>query len=307
MYRSYAQKVLEMLLKEIKAIFHRELHELYPNEEIDSFFFLFMEHYLGLEKFSLVLKPNYVVTKEEEQPFFEGLTRLKKEEPVQYILHEAHFMDLTLKVNEHVLIPRPESEELVQWILEEKNNRDSVIRILDVGTGSGCIAIALARTLPNAQVFALDISEDALRVAKDNAKRNNVDVTFFQDDIFNLNLDAEIQFDIIVSNPPYVREMEKSQIKTNVKGYEPEIALFVPDEDALQYYEAIVDFSKDSLCDKGRLFLEINQYLAKETQQLLVDSDFNEVELRKDIFGNFRMLKGIWSGSKEQSQTVIIN
>jgi release factor glutamine methyltransferase len=286
-----------MLLKEIKTIFHYELDALYPKEEVDSFFFLFMEHYLGLERFALVLQPNYVISKEEEQPFFEGLARLKKEEPIQYVLGESHFMNLTLKVNEQVLIPRPETEELVQWVISETGNQKSDIRILDIGTGSGCIAVALAKVLTQAHVSALDVSNGALEVAKENAERHGVAISFFNEDILNSELDLGFKFDIVVSNPPYIRALEKSQIQNNVKAYEPEMALFVPNEDALLFYEAIVGFSKKHLKSSGRLYLEINQYLATETEQLLVDNDFVEVELRKDIFGNFRMLKGTWPGN----------
>jgi release factor glutamine methyltransferase len=283
-----------MLLKEIQTIFHKELAALYPKAEVDSFFYLFMEHYLGLERFALVLQPNFVISREEEDPFFKGLARLKKEEPIQYILGETQFMDIILKVDEMVLIPRPETEELVQWIISEMATQKADTRILDIGTGSGCIAIALAKALPRAEVVGLDVSNEALKVAKENAELNRVEVEFLKADILNTNLNLNPEFDLIVSNPPYVRELEKEQMRNNVKEYEPEIALFVPDDDALRFYEAIVGFSKRHLKSGGKLFLEINQYLAKETQQLLVDNDFGEVELRNDIFGNFRMLKGTW-------------
>jgi len=245
-----------MLLKEIQTIFHKELAALYPKAEVDSYFYLFMEHYLGLERFALVLQPNFVISKEEEGPFFEGLTRLKKEEPIQYILGEAHFMDVMLKVNEQVLIPRPETEELVQWVItscqvepfdhaQDKLRRD--LKILDIGTGSGCIAIALAKALPKAEVVGLDVSNEALKVAKENAELNKVEVEFLKADILNSNLNLNLEFDLIVSNPPYVRELEKNQLRNNVKEYEPEIALFVPDDDALRFYEAVVGFSKKHL------------------------------------------------------------
>ena len=280
-----------MLLKDIKTIFHDELGAKYRKEEVDNFFFMFLEHYLDLERFALVLQPGLTITKREEQPFFEGLARLRREEPIQYILGEAYFMDLKFKVTSDVLIPRPETEELVRWLLEDSlidNNHD--IRILDMGTGSGCIAITLAKNLPKAQIHALDLSLGALKVARENARMHSVKVEFVNADILDLELTD--QFDIIISNPPYVREMEKQQMQNNVKDHEPESALFVPDDDALKFYRAIVDFSKKRLKKRGRLFLEINQYLAKETQQLLVDNHFEEVELRKDIFGNFRTLKG---------------
>ncbi|UII75583.1 peptide chain release factor N(5)-glutamine methyltransferase [Flagellimonas sp. HMM57] len=312
-----------MLLKEIKTIFHKELDKLYPNEEVDAFFYQLIEHYLQLERFVLVLQPNVSITKEEEQPLFEALAQLKLEKPLQYILGTAYFMDMEFKVNEHVLIPRPETEELVEWIIldnsqdaEQSNpdaersrsvistklndrksdllNDDQGLKILDIGTGSGCIAIALAKKLPNAKVFAIDISEKALEVATQNAQLNEVEVTFIKADILNFELELELnfEFDIIVSNPPYVRELEKEHIKKNVKDYEPNLALFVPDEDALLFYRAITKFTQRYLSKTGSIYLEINQYLGEETKLLLEAHNFSEIELRKDIFGNDRMLKG---------------
>lgn len=283
-----------MLLNTIRTIFYQELDTIYPKEEIDSFFSLFMEYYLGLNRFTWVLQPQYAVSKKEAALFLGGLERLKTEEPVQYILESTEFMDLPLKVNKHVLIPRPETEELVGWILDSIQHdtvfNEHEFNILDLGTGSGCIAIALAKTLPKAKVTALDISSKALELAKKNAQTNKVDVEFICADM--LNLKHEYQFNLIVSNPPYVREIEKVVLKNNVLAYEPHIALFVPDNRPLKYYEAIVAFSKTNLKSGGKLFLEINQYLAEETLNLLKANDFSEVELRKDIFGNYRMLKG---------------
>ncbi|MEC7262262.1 MAG: peptide chain release factor N(5)-glutamine methyltransferase [Bacteroidota bacterium] len=308
-----------MLLRDIKNIFQNDLGKIYPKEEIDSFFYGCIEHYLKMERFILAIKPNIVLTKEEEQPLFEALAQLKLQKPLQYVLGTAHFMDLELQVNEHVLIPRPETEELVQWILDDVNDqisdvggqisevrdqksgeekgensnlRPSPLTILDIGTGSGCIAIALAKQLPNAKVYALDVSKDALKVAQGNAKNNQVDVEFLHKSILDPGLDLELQFDIIVSNPPYVRDLEKLEIHKNVKDYEPNLALFVPDDDALVFYRAIAQFSKRHLAKKGSLYLEINQYLGEETKRVLKAHNFSEIELRKDIFGNDRMLKG---------------
>lgn len=289
-----------MLLKEIKEIFHKELGEIYPKEEIDSFFYSCIEHYLKLERFILAIQPGITLTKEEEQPLFEALSELKLEKPLQYILGTAHFMDLELEVNENVLIPRPETEELVQWILLdteqsgrviERSRNDCSLQILDIGTGSGCIAIALAKHLPNVKVFALDVSEDALNVAQKNAASNGVDITFLHEDI--LNTELELDFDVIVSNPPYVRELEKNEIQKNVKDFEPDTALFVPDEDPLLFYRAIIDFAENHLSEKGKLYFEINQYLGEETKALFHARNFSEIELRKDMFGNDRMLKAI--------------
>lgn len=306
-----------MLLKEIKDIFHTELGAIYPKEEIDSFFYSCIEHYLNLERFILAIQPGITLNKDEEQPLFEALSELKLEKPLQYILGTAHFMDLELHVDENVLIPRPETEELVQWILDDARSQmsevrnqkgeefkldaersrsvistplnDHSLRVLDIGTGSGCIAIVLAKQLPDAKIYALDVSEGALKVAQKNAASNGVDVTFLHDDILNSNI--ELNFDIIVSNPPYVRELEKDEIQKNVKNYEPGTALFVPDEDPLVFYRAIISFAEKHLSEKGKLYFEINQYLGEETKALFNHLNFSEIELRKDMFGNYRMLK----------------
>ncbi|WP_420322828.1 peptide chain release factor N(5)-glutamine methyltransferase [Flagellimonas sp.] len=308
-----------MLLREIKDIFHKELDKIYPAEEVNTFFYLTIEHYLKLERFVLAIQPNFNLTKEEEQPLFEALAQLKQERPIQYIFGKTHFMDLEFLVNENVLIPRPETEELVGWILDAERSRsvisapfnDHSLQILDIGTGSGCIAIALAKNLPNAKVYALDISEKALEVAQQNALLNEVAVAFLKGDIldpdfkleldfeleFELNLELnpelELKFDIIVSNPPYVRELEKKEMQKNVVEHEPDLALFVPDNDALLFYKKITQFAQENLKNRGCLFFEINQYLGKRTKALLEAHNFLEIELRKDLFGNDRMLKGM--------------
>ena len=294
-----------MLLREVKNIFHKELDSLYPKEEVDTFFYMLLEHYLKLERFILAIEPNLIISKEDEEPLFEALSELKIQKPIQHIIGTAHFMDMEFKVNKHVLIPRPETEELVRWIIEEvqsekykvrstkyevRNGKD--LKILDIGTGSGCIAITLAKNLPNAKVYALDVSEYALLVAKDNALSNAVAINFLKKDILTLEVLHE-EFDIIVSNPPYVRDLEKKKMHGNVLEHEPELALFVSDENPLVFYKRITEFAVDNLKEGGVLFFEINQYLGKETKQLLIDHNFSEIELRKDMFGNDRILKGV--------------
>src|SRR5690606_7815853 len=196
-----------MIVKEILNIFHKELDTLYGKDEVDSFFNLLLEFYLDLNRIDLVLNPNLAITKTEEQPLFEALSRLKLEEPIQYILGETEFYGLKFKVNKHTLIPRPETEELVNWILEQVTSNNNQLSILDIGTGSGCIAISLAKNLPNAKVYAMDISKEALKIAKENAEINGVEVEFIHQDILGVNqneIDSISQnFDIIVSNPPY--------------------------------------------------------------------------------------------------------
>ena len=282
-----------MELKEIKNIFHKELNELYPKEEIDSFFFLMIDHYLHLERFVLALQPDLVLSKEEEQPLFEGLTALAKQEPIQHILGVTTFMDMDFKVNEDVLIPRPETEELVRWIVEDVKTGEpnKPLKILDIGTGSGCLAISLAVHLPAAKVFAIDISDKALTVAKQNSENLKADVTFIEADILNTEV-LEQDFDIIVSNPPYVRMLEKEEMQQNVLGFEPHLALFVENDDPLIFYNKITSLAVTHLRQEGRLYFEINQYLGKEMQQLLEEYHFKNIELRKDMFGNDRMIKG---------------
>ncbi len=286
----------DMLLAEIKKIFHKELDELYGENEVSSFFYLLIEHYLNLEKFVLALQPNLVIDKNEETPLFDALSQLKLQKPIQHILGYAYFMDMKFQVGPDVLIPRPETEELVRWIIDDvitKEHQD--LRILDIGTGSGCIPIALAKNLQNAKISSCDISGEALAIAKGNAEANGVFVDFFQSDILSATMDSEIEsnFDIIVSNPPYVRELEKNEMRKNVIDHEPEIALFVPDEDPLLFYRAIARFAEKYLNSGGSLYLEINQYLGKEMVNLLEKYTFKKIELRQDIFGNDRMLKAI--------------
>ncbi|WP_282050037.1 peptide chain release factor N(5)-glutamine methyltransferase [Maribacter aquivivus] len=287
-----------MLLREIKNIYHSELDAIYGKEEVNSFLYLLIEHYFDLERFILAIQPELVIDKEQETVIFQALSELKLEKPIQHIIGTAYFMDLDFKVNEHVLIPRPETEELVRWILDDHKNTAKILTILDMGTGSGCIPISLDKNLTDAKVFGLDISTDALKVAEENNALLNAGVKFYEADM--LSLDAETsakelnqKFDIIISNPPYVRELEKAEMQNNVIDHEPSLALFVPDEDPLKFYSAVVNFAADHLNENGCLYLEINQYLGEETKQLLEESNFKTIELRKDMFGNDRMIKGI--------------
>lgn len=284
-----------MILKEIQHIFHKELDPIFGKDEVDSFFDMLLKAYLGFSRIDLVLNPNLAITKTEEQPLFEALSRLKLEEPIQYIIGNTEFYGLKVKVNTHTLIPRPETEELVDWILRDIGNQESEVNILDIGTGSGCIAVALAKNLPNAKVYAIDVSEEALSVAKENAKLNDVKIEFIHQDILSLdNADQVLssrKFDIIVSNPPYVRVQEKSEIKNNVLNYEPHLALFVENNDPFLFYKVIAQFAVENLKPKGQLFFEINQYLGKEMVQLLKYYKFKNIELKKDLFDNNRMIK----------------
>lgn len=284
-----------MLLKEIKNIYHKELDQLYPKEEVDSMFYLIIEHFLGLERFILAIDPYIVVSKEEEQYLFESLSKLKKEQPIQYILGETTFLDLKILVNKSVLIPRPETEELVNWVLNDHQNLKRNLDLIDIGTGSGCIAVSLAKFNPNLKVTAMDISKSALTLAKKNALANDVKVEFIQADILKVS-SLNGSYDIIISNPPYVREMEKVNMRNNVLIYEPHLALFVTDEEPLLFYHAIVELAANSLTPNGLIYMEINQYLGGEVKKLMQELNFKEIEIRKDIFGNDRMIKGKYRG-----------
>ncbi|WP_141882971.1 peptide chain release factor N(5)-glutamine methyltransferase, partial [Flavobacterium psychrophilum] len=220
------------------------------------------------------------------------LLQLKEQKPIQYILGETQFFGLPFYVNENTLIPRPETEELVEWIIKENLKISSLknLKILDIGTGSGCIAISLAKNLPNASVFAIDVSDKALATAQKNAVLNEVDITFIEKNILQTE-DLNQEFDIIVSNPPYVRNLEKKEIHKNVLEYEPHLALFVEDNDSLLFYRKITELATRNLSNNGQLYFEINQYLGKETVELLEKYNFKNTTLKKDIYGNDRMIK----------------
>ncbi len=281
-----------MLLLDYKKQFIIGLKNEYPLEEINSFFNILIVHYLSVTRLELALNPKKKLSSEEIKLFDKILTQLQRHEPIQYIIEETEFFGLKFKVNKNVLIPRPETEELVSWILSDLfDNSISASKILDIGTGSGCIAISLAKNLSNIKFTALDISNEALKVASKNAEANGVEVKFETQDILHLNKSLD-SFDIIVSNPPYVRDLEKKEMNRNVLENEPEGALYVRDDDPLIFYEAITNLAQTNLNKGGSLYFEINQYLAKETEKLMQESGF-KTTLKKDIFGNFRMLKGI--------------
>lgn len=268
--------------------FIQTLTPIYDAAEAESFFYLILEDQTGLKRIDLALERDREFSDAEIKSWNIILEKLRQFIPIQYIIGKAHFFGLDFEVNPNVLIPRPETEELVQWILSANANRPN-LKILDIGTGSGCIAISLAKNLPDAEVAAIDVSEKALATAKRNAQTNNVAVNFIQKDILAIE-DLAQKFDIIVSNPPYVRDLEKEEIKKNVLDHEPHLALFVDDHDALIFYRKIADLALKNLSQDGQLYFEINQYLGKETMDLLERKGFQQMELRADIFGNNRMV-----------------
>jgi release factor glutamine methyltransferase len=298
-----------MNVKNYRTQFSTNLSPIYPKTEIDSFFFILVDEYLDLQRIDVTLNPNFKITEDKVFLLNRALNRLKNEEPIQYIIGNTEFYGFPFLVDKNTLIPRPETEELVEWILLEAEKLQSSkasksLNILDIGTGSGCIPISLAKKLPTATVSAIDISVDALKVAKKNATLNKVKIEFIEADILqtehlnifansstSCNSSSKKQFNIIVSNPPYVRELEKVEIQNNVLQNEPHLALFVSNENPLIFYDKIADLAKQNLAKDGLLFFEINQYLGQETSKILTEKGFKNIELRKDLFGNERMIK----------------
>lgn len=279
--------VVHEVLKEIR----NELKHIYPPGEIQGISELIFENLLNYSKTDILLNSNTKISKLIYNQIIEIINQLLKNKPIQYILGEAWFYDIKLEVSPDVLIPRQETEELVKWVIEECGSR--YLELIDLGTGSGCIAVALALNLPNAKVHAMDISARAVKLAEKNALVNNADVKFFVDNIFNPLFVKSKKFDIIVSNPPYVTESEKPRIDKNVLHYEPLTALFVPDLNSLMYYKAIAALAREALTPGGRLYLEINESKSEEIEELLIRSNFSQIEIRKDINGKFRMVRAV--------------
>ena len=283
-----------MLLKQYKSHFFDALKNSQDEQEIESFFFILTEYLHNLKRVDVALNPNFKLSDEEVEKWNAILAQLQQDKPIQYITGEAWFYGLKFEVNENTLIPRPETEELVEWILNSSITQlPSPNIILDIGTGTGCIPIALKANLPQANVSAIDVSEKAIEVAKRNAELNKVEVNFIQANILEVEDLSQLpsSYNIIVSNPPYVRNLEKQEIKKNVLDYEPHLALFVEDTDALLFYRKIAQLAIKNLTPNGLLFFEINQYLGKETVELLENLGFKNIELKKDIYGNDRMVK----------------
>lgn len=299
-----------MSIKQIKELFFNELTAVFDKIEAESIFYILLEEIHNMKRIDLALAPDFELNTEQTSRWEFYIKELQLHKPIQYILGKTEFFGLPFLVNEHTLIPRPETEELVEWILKSESQKSKVksqkskesnfqlptSRILDIGTGTGCIAISLAKNLENSEVFALDVSENALEIAKNNAQENDVKVQFIQQNILEVtnpisNFQLPTSIDIIVSNPPYVRHLEKEEIKPNVLEYEPHLALFVPNDDALLFYRKIAEIAKEILAPNGQLFFEINQYLGKETVVLLQNLGFKNIELKKDLYGNDRMIR----------------
>lgn len=283
-------------LKDVVSFFRSRLHAVYSESELDLILRWIMEKQLGLKDAAFLTDEKIRVNQSDLIKLEQMCFKLERHMPIQYVLSEAEFYGLKFKVNPAVLIPRPETEELVELIrLTSSNLRN----LLDIGTGSGCISIALKKNLPLAKVFALDVSEEALALAKENAIQNKTDVHFFKADILSVNA-AELilektggkRMDVVVSNPPYV--LRSDELHERVKNYEPHLALFVEDNDALLFYRRIAELAKKLLTENGRLYFECHSAQAKNVASLLEKEGFNGVRLLKDMGGLDRFVTGIY-------------
>lgn len=267
----------------------QEVSKYYDEREAGSISYHLLEKFFGLDKNDVIAKKP-VSSENINKPYFAQIfKRVKAMEPVQYITGRAFFYGRAFEVNRSVLIPRPETEELVDLIVRE--NTAPNLKVLDIGTGSGCIAISLKLELTAPEMYALDIDADALAVAGNNAVQNNASVTFMQHDILK-ETPSEVNFDIIVSNPPYVRKKESKLMNKNVLNYEPHVALFVPDKDPLLFYKRIITLSKSLLKQQGKLYFEINEAYGQELKDYMASNNFEEVEIFQDFQGKERMIKG---------------
>jgi len=285
---------MDFSIKNIQLECRALLGSVYPIREIDSILFLVFEKVGNLSRLQIISNSDTKISISVYNQIMGIVERLLNYEPIQYILEETEFYGLLFKVNQSVLIPRPETGELVHWIVEDGKNKP--VKAIDFGTGSGCIAISLAKLIPDSKVHAVDISEQALLVASENALRNGAVLTFHQADILT---DAfgflAADFDLVVSNPPYIREKEKVLMQRNVLDYEPATALFVSDADPLIFYRRIAQLSKKLLKKGGALYFEINEGLGNEMIQLLEELNYLEIELRCDLHGKHRMMKATQS------------
>lgn len=276
-------------MKSIANRIHEDLATVYTDGEIKALTRILAIELLGVSQMAYFLKESITITAEQETLLGNAIARLQQHEPIQYILGYSDFCGLRFKVTPATLIPRPETSELVEWIADEATGKE---KILDIGTGSGCIAVSLANRLPEAEVSAWDISTEALAVATENCKSSNCNVSFKQMDILAYEPTAE-EFDIIVSNPPYIKEVEKEQMEANVLDWEPHTALFVPDNDPLLFYRTIAQKATTMLRPGGKLYFEINRAHGKETVEMLAALGYANIELRKDFAENDRMIRAV--------------
>ena len=291
-----------MNIDEFRIDFRQQLAGMYEPEEVENLCFLTLEYVIKMNRVEVSLSRKMDISTSSLTQLNEVTSRLSLSEPIQYIIGSTEFYGMEFQVNPATLIPRPETEELVEWIVNDtkklaissqrdiEKNITEKVTILDIGTGSGCIAISLAKNISNAHVEAIDISQDALATAYQNANKNEADVTFYNQNILEVDT-LEKRYNIIVSNPPYVRMLEKKEMRDNVLSNEPDSALFVSDEDPLVFYRKIGELAFKALEPQGSLYVEINEYLGSETVTLFEKIGFKKVSLRKDMFGKNRMIK----------------
>ncbi|PQL91756.1 peptide chain release factor N(5)-glutamine methyltransferase [Apibacter adventoris] len=280
-------------LSEIRQQYIKQLSEQYSLQEIDIIFYALAENYLHINKSILKLSLNELKDENDLKYilFLNALFQLKEGIPYQYVLGSTIFFGCEILVNKNVLIPRPETEELVEWILKDINNKNQKLQIIDLCSGSGCISIALAKNLPKSQIDGIDVSEKALELSQKNSVLNKVSVNYIQTNLLDSEkINTNKKYDIIVSNPPYIKKSEKRDMDERVYKFEPNEALFVTDENPLIFYKEIIKFSMMNLNEKGKIYIEINQNLSEETQELFLKY-FTFVELKKDLSGNYRMIK----------------
>ena len=282
-------KKFTMTLLEFYDLFKNKLISRVDKNELDEFFFWLIDHYCNYSRMDYVLNSSFKISKTQKQNLINSIDSLLNEMPIQYVVGETKFMNLVFKLNNSVLIPRPETEELVRWIINDAHTNKN---ILDIGTGSGCIAVTLSKYLNNCKVTGWDISEDIIKIASYNAYLNDVNVELELSDITKPKF-LDYKYDVIVSNPPYITKNEKQFISKNVKFFEPHIALFVENEDPLCFYKKIFDFSNMNLKSNGFLYIEINENFSKEVIKLLKDKGFYDIKLKKDFRLKNRMIKAI--------------
>ena len=275
-----------MNLKSFKKYFHDELKDLYSLEELDSLFFILINYYLEISKIAYIQNPQKLLNKSIIKEFFSKIKLLKENMPIQYVIGEVVHKKLKFNLNKSVLIPRPETEELCNWVISSTNKNN---RILDIGTGSGFIAIILKKFIHDCEVEAWDISREALKLAKKNANTNNVKIDFKQVDILENNISSS-RFDVIVSNPPYVDYCEKNQINSRVKDYEPHDAIFVDHDDNMIFYKKIIEKSERLLKQNGVLYFESHSSRINILENMLKINNFKRIIIKEDLFGKKRMI-----------------
>ncbi len=275
--------------------FREELNGIYEVGELETMMAYCFEDFVNIKRAELSIRLNDTVSESDLLKFNFAVKDLKKFKPIQYILGNTYFYGIKLKVNAAVLIPRPETEELVDWILHDlkESPTSASMRLLDLGTGSGCIPIVLKKNMPSLDVSAMDVSDLALNLAHENARMNGAEIHFWQDDILNPHPPLwSSRYDVMVSNPPYVCMSEKNEMLANVLDYEPHLALFVPDNDPLLYYKAIADLALRNLNKGGKVYFELNQNYGLETKSMMEEKGFKNVIIKKDLNNKNRILRG---------------